>query len=69
MDNGLEADLLKIPKDISKMWEWATTLRKPSAQLGRTSSRDYGATLDQIRYGSSYVGKGRLGVAALWSHA
>ena len=41
MDNGLEADLLKIPKDVSKMWEWATTLRKPSAQLGRTSSRDY----------------------------
>ena len=34
MDSGLEADILNIPKDISKMWVWATTARKlPSSYL------------------------------------
>ena len=37
MDSGLEADILKIPKDISKMWVWATTLRKLPV-LHRTST-------------------------------
>ena len=30
MDSGLEADILKIPKDISEMWVWVTTPRKLS---------------------------------------
>ena len=34
IDSGLEAGILKIPKDISEMWVWATTPRKlPSNYL------------------------------------